>query len=325
MAQAFGALSSTDEVLAGADLRGKRAIVTGTSSGLGVETARALAARGAHVIGTARDIAKAKAATAGVIAAATEGGGVFELMEMDLASFASVRTASDALKRAAQPIDIVIANAGVMAAPFELTEDGFETQLATNHLGHFLFINRIAPLLRDGARVVELASSAHRIGPPDLEDPNFERTPYHPFLAYGRSKSANILFAVEFDRRNKARGVRAAAVHPGAIQTELVRYLGADTLDKMVEEMSAGLAAQGKGPFAWKTLPQGAATSVWAAVTAPADTIGGQYCENCHVGRIAPEDQQITAVSEGVRAFALDPDRANDLWAKSETWVGERF
>lgn len=325
MAQVFGAKSSTDDVLSGVDLSGKRAIVTGTSAGLGVETARSLVAHGAHVIGTARDLAKAEQATAVVRAAAAAGGGSFELLQMDLASFASVRAASDALNAAGQPIDIVIANAGVMATPFGLTEDGFETQLATNHLGHFLFINRIASLIRDGGRVVELASSGHRYGPPDLEDPNFERASYNPALAYGRSKSANILFAVEFDRRHKGRDVRAAAVHPGSIQTELVRHFGEGTLEKMVEEMSASLLAQGKGEFEWKTIPQGAATSVWAAVVAPAEIVGGLYCENCHVGQIVPDDQQITAVSEGVRAYALDKERARDLWAQSEAWVGERF
>src|SRR3546814_258650 len=183
VAQVFGVKSSTDDVLAGVDLIGKRAIVTGTSAGLGVETARCLVAHGAHVVGTARDIAKAEQATAVVRAAAAAGGGSFELLEMDLASFASVRAASEVLKAAGQPIDIVIANAGVMATPFGLTEDGFETQLATNHLGHFLFINRIAPLIRDGGRVVALASSGHRYGPPDLEDLNFERAPYNPALA----------------------------------------------------------------------------------------------------------------------------------------------
>jgi NAD(P)-dependent dehydrogenase (short-subunit alcohol dehydrogenase family) len=325
VAQAFGPTSSTDDVLAGVDLSGKRVIVTGTSAGLGVETARVLVAHGAHVIGTARDLAKAEQATAVVRAAAAAGSGRFELLQMDLASFASVQAASDAVNAAAVPIDIVIANAGVMATPFGLTEDGFETQLATNHLGHFLFINRIAPLIRDGGRVVELASSAHRYGPPDLEDPNFARAPYDAALAYGRSKTANILFAVEFDRRHKGRGVRAAAVHPGTIQTELVRHFGDGTLDKMVEEMSASLAATGKGPFEWKTIPQGAATSVWAACVASPDAVGGRYCENCHVTEIVPDSQQITAVSEGVRGFALDPERAKALWTQSEAWVGERF
>lgn len=324
MADFFGSKSTTDEVLAGMDLTGKRVVVTGTSAGLGVETARALVAHGAHVIGTARDLAKAEAATAPVREAAAQGVGSFELLEMDLASFASVRDATNAISAAGHPIDLIIANAGVMATPFGLTEDGFEMQLGTNHLGHFLFINRLEPLIPDGGRVVVLGSSGHRYGPPDLDDPNFETRPYDPALAYGRSKSANILFAVEFDRRHRHRGVRAAAVHPGGIQTELARHFPDGALEKLAEQMSATLVAQGKGPFEWKTIAQGAATSLWAA-TAPGDEIGGRYCENCHVGQIIADDQPLTAASEGVRAYAIDPERAKALWVRSEEWVGERF
>ena len=324
MADIFGSKSTTDEVLAGIDLTGKRVVVTGTSAGLGVETARALVAHGAHVIGTARDLAKAEAATAPVREAAAQGAGSFELLEMDLASFASVRDATNAISAAGHPVDLIIANAGVMATPFGLTQDGFEMQLGTNHLGHFLFINRLDPLIPDGGRVVVLGSSGHRYGPPDLDDPNFETRPYDPALAYGRSKSANILFAVEFDRRHRNRGVRAAAVHPGGIQTELARHFPDGALEKMAEQMSATLVAQGKGPFEWKTIAQGAATSLWAA-TAPGDEIGGRYCENCHVGQIIADDQPLTAASEGVRAYAIDPERAWALWAKSEDLVGEKF
>ena len=324
MADIFGSKSTTDDVLAGIDLTGKRVVVTGTSAGLGVETARALVAHGAHVIGTARDLAKAEAATAPVRGVVAQGAGSFELLEMDLASFASVRNATNAISAAGHRIDLIIANAGVMATPFGLTEDGFEMQLGTNHLGHFLFINRLEPLIADGGRVVVLGSSGHRYGPPDLDDPNFKTRSYDPALAYGRSKSANILFAVEFDRRHRSRGVRAAAVHPGGIQTELARHFPDGALEKMAEQMSAILVAQGKGPFQWKTIAQGAATSLWAE-TAPGDEIGGQYCENCHVGQIIPDDQVLTAASEGVRAYALDPERAKALWMRSEEWVGERF
>ena len=139
------------------------------------------------------------------------------------------------------------------------------------------------------------------------EDPKFERTPYDPFVAYGRSKTANILFAVAFDKRHRSRGVRAAAVHPGGVQTELSRHMGADATQKLVDQINQRVAAEGKGPFQFKTIPQGAATSVWAAVVVPADEVGGQYCENCHVGKIVPDDVTITAVSEGVRSYALDP------------------
>ena len=159
----------------------------------------------------------------------------------------------------------------------------------------------------------------------DFADPNFERTTYEPFIAYGRSKTANILFAVEFDRRQRGRGVRAAAVHPGAIPTELGRHVDQSRMQALVDQINQQLAAEGKGPFQWKTVPQGAATSVWAGVVASADEIGGQYCENCHVGKIVPDNVTITAVSEGVRAYAIDPDTAEALWKKSEELVGESF
>jgi NAD(P)-dependent dehydrogenase (short-subunit alcohol dehydrogenase family) len=158
-----------------------------------------------------------------------------------------------------------------------------------------------------------------------LNDPNFERTIYEPFLAYGRSKTANILFAVAFDQKHRERGVRAAAVHPGVIQTELGRHMDRKHLEEMVKRMNEQLAAEGKGSFQWKTTPQGAATSVWAGVVAPAEEIGGRYCENCHVGQIVPDNVMISGVSEGVRGYALDPKNAEALWKKSEEMVGEKF
>jgi NAD(P)-dependent dehydrogenase (short-subunit alcohol dehydrogenase family) len=224
-----------------------------------------------------------------------------------------------------EAFDIVIANAGVMATPFGHTEDGFETQFGTNHLGHFLLVNRLAPLLRSGGRVINLASSGHRYSNVDLNDPNFEQTTYEPFVAYGRSKTANILFAVEFDQRHRKRGIRAAAVHPGGIHTELGRHMEPSRLELVVKQINEQLASEGKPPFQWKTVPQGAATSVWAAAVALPDEVGGRYCENCHVGRVVADDAVITAVSEGVRAYALDPANAAALWKKSEQMVGETF
>src|SRR5260370_1087133 len=218
----FGATSTTDAVLSGINLKGKRILVTGVSAGLGVETARSMAAHGSQVVGAARDLKKATVATEQVRKDAAANGGSFELVEID------------------------------------------------------------------------------------LTDPNFERTPYEPFIAYGRSKTANILFALAFDRRHRDRGVRAAAVHPGGIRTELGRYAEPGRIEKVIDEINRQLAEQGKGPFQWKTIPQGAATSVWAAVVAQADQIGGQYCENCHVAEIVPDDTPITAVIEGVRRYALD-------------------
>jgi NAD(P)-dependent dehydrogenase (short-subunit alcohol dehydrogenase family) len=325
MANVFGATSTTDEVLSGVNLQGKRILVTGVSAGIGVETARSLAAHGAHVVGAARDLIKAEAATAQVRTEATENGGSFELVELDLASLKNVRACADELVAKGEPFDVVIANAGVMATPFGHTADGFETQFGTNHLGHFVLVNRIASLMGTGSRLINLSSSGHRFSNVDLDDPNFQRTPYEPFVAYGRSKTANILFAVAFDERGRKRGVRASAVHPGGIRTELSRHLDQGQLQSMVEQMNKQLAAEGKGPFQWKTIPQGAATSVWAGVVASADEVGGQYCENCHVGHLVADDVIISAISEGVRGYALDSTNAAALWAKSEEMVGESF
>src|SRR5246127_5309658 len=325
MAKIFGEASTTEEVLSGVNLKDKRVLVTGVSSGLGVETARSLAAHGAQVIGTARDLTKADAATDQVRKDAAANGGSFEVIALDLASLTSVRECADALIKKGEPFDVIIANAGVMATPFGHTEDGFETQFGTNHLGHFALVNRITPLLRPGGRLINLASAGHRFANVDLQDPNFERTPYDPWVAYGRSKTANILFAVAFDARHRARGIRAAAVHPGGIQTELSRHLDETQLRAAIDRINRQSAAEGGQPFKYKTIPQGAATSVWAAVVAPADEIGGRYCEKCHIRQIVPEDQLLTTKTEGVPAYALDPKAAEALWRKSEELVGEHF
>src|SRR5579862_6509221 len=325
MTNVWGATSTADEVLSGIDLYGKRVLVTGVSAGIGVETARALAAHGAHVTGAARDLEKAEAATAQVRRDAAANGGKFELVALDLASLKSVRACADKLLARGKAFDVVIANAGVMATPFGHTVDGFEMQFGTNHLGHFVLVNRVAPLIRRGGRLINLSSAGHRFSNVDLDDPNFERTPYDPFLAYGRSKTANILFAVAFDRRHRERGVRAAAVHPGVIQTELGRNVDRSRIEGMIKQINDQLVAEGKRPFEWKTIPQGAATSVWAGVVAPAEEIGGRYCENCHVGEIVPDAVMIGGASEGVRGYALDPQRAEALWKKSEEMVGESF
>jgi NAD(P)-dependent dehydrogenase (short-subunit alcohol dehydrogenase family) len=325
MANAFGATSTTEDVLSGLNLKGKRILVTGVSAGIGVETARALAAHGAQVVGAARDLTKAEAATAQVRKDAAAGGGSFELIALDLADLKSVRACADELLAKGGRFDVIIANAGVMATPFGHTADGFETQFGTNHLGHFVLVNRIASLMGAGSRLINLASSGHRFANVDLEDPNFEHTPYEPFVAYGRSKTANILFAVAFDQRHRERGIRAAAVHPGGIQTELARHMDPSHMEAMIKQINEQAVAEGKGPFEFKTIPQGAATSVWAAVVAPADEIGGRYCENCHVSDVVPDNMTLGMLNEGVRAFALDRKNAEALWKKSEEMVGESF
>jgi NAD(P)-dependent dehydrogenase (short-subunit alcohol dehydrogenase family) len=319
MSNSFGATSTTDEVLRGINLNGKRVLVTGVSAGLGVETARALAAHGAQVVGAARDLSKAQAATEQVRAQAASGGSL-SLVALDLASLDSVRRCADGLLAAGRPFDVIIANAGVMACPKGTTVDGFETQFGTNHLGHFVLVNRIASLLKAGSRLVNLSSAGHRYADVDLEDPNFAHTPYGEFIAYGRSKTANVLFAVEFDRRHKARGVRATAVHPGGIRTELSRHLAPEALQKLIAEINAS-QPQGAAPFSYKSIPQGAATSVWAACVADAAAIGGRYCEDCHMAEVV----STPGLRGGVRAYALDPQHAQALWQVSEELVGERF
>jgi len=319
MKTSFGATTTADEVLRGIDLSGKRVLVTGVSAGLGVESARALAAHGAEVIGAARNLSKAQGATEQVRAQAARGGSL-QLVQLDLASLDSVRRCADDLLAAGKPFDVIIANAGVMACPKGTTADGFETQFGTNHLGHFVLVNRIATLLRPRSRLVNLSSAGHRYADIDLEDPNFEHSPYTEFTAYGRSKTANALFAVEFDRRHKVRGVRATAVHPGAIQTELGRYMTPEVRERLITEINAN-QPKGAAPFSWKSIPQGAATSLWAAWVADAEAIGGRYCEDCHVAEVV----SVPGLRGGVQPYALDPQRAQALWRKSEELVGERF
>jgi NAD(P)-dependent dehydrogenase (short-subunit alcohol dehydrogenase family) len=307
----FGWHSTSDDVLQGIDLSGRRALVTGVSAGLGVETARALSAHGAEVIGTARDLEKARAATRAIRDACGER---FSLVAMDLSNLKSVRAAADALRACGKPLDLIIANAGVMATPFGRTSEGFETQFGTNHLGHFLLVNQLADLIPPGGRVVCVSSVGHQFGDLDLTDPNFERRPYDPIIAYGGAKTAVNLFVVEFDRRHKARGVRAAAVHPGGILTELARHMTQDLIERMIALVMAE-SDNSSAQRGYKSVAQGAATTLWAAVTAPADWVGGRYCEDCGVAKISTR-------GAGVRPYSLDAQRAEALWAISEELVG---
>jgi NAD(P)-dependent dehydrogenase (short-subunit alcohol dehydrogenase family) len=310
---AFGEDSTTDEVLEGVDLTDVNVVITGTSAGLGVETARVVAAHGATVVGVVRDIDKARrnlddAGASGV-----------QLYQADLASLASIRAFTDTFYADGHDrIDVLIGNAGIMACPFGRTADGFELQFGTNHLGHFVLVNRLMPLLLTGtpARVVMLSSAGHMFSDVSLDDPGFEHTPYDAWIAYGRSKTANILFAVELDRRLRDRGVRATALHPGGILTDLGRHLTDETMNALIEAR-AGRTRE----VSFKTVPQGAATSVWAGFVADADEVGGRYCEDCAVAPVIDDPND----SPGVMRYALDPDTAAALWTRSEDLVGERF
>jgi NAD(P)-dependent dehydrogenase (short-subunit alcohol dehydrogenase family) len=312
----FGHDTTADDVLADVDLSGRVILVTGASGGLGVETARALAAHGAHVVMAARDAAKNGEAMAAIHDA--HPGASLEDLELDLASLASVRAAVADFRSRHDRLHALVANAGVMCTPFERTTDGHELQFGTNHLGHFaLTVGLVDTLVAAApARVVVLSSAGHVFGDVHLDDPDYERREYDAFEAYGQSKTANALFAVELDRRLSDSGVRAFAVHPGGIHTELGRYMGREVVAEIGRRLA--IAAPDDGEFRWKSVPQGAATTVWAATSPELDGCGGLYCEDCHAAEVRAD---AGAVHGGVRPYAVDRDRARALWELSERLV----
>lgn len=302
------ALATTDDVLRGVDLTGRTVLVTGATTGIGKETARALAAAGASVVVTARDAAKGEAACAEIAAAVPGARLSFDVLE--LASLASVRAFADRFVAAHDRLDVLIANAGIMAVPHGRTEDGFELHLGTNHVGHFLLVGRLLPLLLASApsRVVLLSSGGHGASGMRWDDPHYERDAYSKLDAYGQSKTANILHAVELERRYGARGVHAFAVHPGMVATDLGRHFTREDYAELKARAAAGPAG---------ALPPrvgvdvGAATSVWAATSAELDGHGGTYLADCAIAQARP--------------WATDPAEAERLWRESERWVGETF
>jgi NAD(P)-dependent dehydrogenase (short-subunit alcohol dehydrogenase family) len=309
----FGPTTTAAEVASGINLVGKFAIVTGGGSGIGVETVRVLAAAGARVIVGARDVRKAEQ----VFRARN-----VEVWPLDLIDLASIDRFSRKFIDSGQPLDMLINNAGVMATP--LTRDGraYEMQFATNHLGHFQLTLRLWDALRrvGSARVVSLSSVGHRRGPVDLDDPNFERRPYDKWAAYGQSKSANSLFAVELDRLGRESGIRAFAVHPGGILTDLVRHMTDDELAAYgITRVGGALQTPETG---YKTLEQGAATSVWCAVSPTLNGRGGVYCEDCDIADEVPGDSKLL---HGVRPWAIDKAIASALWDLSERLTGIRW
>jgi len=312
-----GATTTADEILAGRDLRGTHALVTGASGGIGLETARALAAHGAAVTLAARDAAKLQRAAREI--AERTGNREIDCLEVDLASLASVRAAAARHAGAHERIDVLVNNAGVMASPLAYSADGHEMQFAVCHLGHFLFTCLLVPLLERGApaRVVNLSSGGHKLGGVDFDDPDFRARPYDKWASYGQAKTANILFSVELTRRLAARGITANAVHPGAIaETELGRHLGP-------EDLKAMLGRAKHGPrLVFKSVGAGAATSVWAAVAPELAGRGGLYLEDCHVAAVNDDADN---GENGYRSYAADPVAARRLWELSERLVGERF
>jgi NAD(P)-dependent dehydrogenase (short-subunit alcohol dehydrogenase family) len=311
----FGADTTVDEVLEGIDLTGKVAIVTGASGGLGAEAARGLAQAGAAVTLTARDLAKGQT-VADAIRASTGNANV-DVMELELQRPASVRAFAKAWLGSHDRLDLLLNNAGVMACPLERTDEGWEMQFATCHLGHFLLTGLLAPALLAGApsRIVNVSSGGHRFSPVRLDDPHFERDEYDKWVAYGQAKTANILHAVELDRRLKSRGVRAFAIHPGAIVTDLGRHLSRDDMVAMNARVPGGQGLR------FKQVDAGASTEVYAATAPELEGQGGCYLEDCHVAGLREEP---TAM-QGVMPYALDADAAARLWTLSEQTLGEAF
>ncbi len=312
----YGSNTTTDEILEGIDLTGKVAIVTGASSGLGAETARALASKGASVTIAARDIARAEA-TATDIRASTGNVNV-DVNELHLDKPASVRAFATKFLRNNDSINLLINNAGVMACPLSRTEEGWEMQFATNYLGHFLLTCLLSPALIAGApaRVVNLSSAVHLRSGIDFDDIHFNNREYDKLVSYGQSKTANILFSIELDRRLKDRGVQANAVHPGIIVTDLGRHM----TEEDVAALMAGRPADSP-PMVFKEVPAGAATSVWAAVAPELEGIGGQYALDCRL--VDPENNE--PGTDMWAEWAQGEELAARLWTATEEMLGQTF
>lgn len=313
----FTMASTADNVLAGIDLTGRTAIVTGGYSGIGTETSRALRAAGARVIVPARDLAKARKSLDGVDV---------EIAPMDLADPASIDAFAERFLARGEPLHILINSAGVMAMPLTRDPRGYEMQFATNHLGHFQLTARLWPALKRaaGARVISVSSRGHRFAAVDFDDPNFDRRDYDPWVAYGQSKTANVLFALGVDKRGEANGIRAFALHPGAIITDLIRHMSQDDLRARgaIDEDGRPVVDLARG---FKSVPQGAATSVWCATSPQLDGMGGVYCEDVEVSPVLVDaDNSPGRVSSdvGVRPWAIDPESVERLWTLSEKLTG---
>jgi NAD(P)-dependent dehydrogenase (short-subunit alcohol dehydrogenase family) len=304
----FGAGTTAEEIASGIDLRGKVCVITGGHSGIGLETTRALTRAGALVCVGAHDMTKARNNLAGM--------NHVDVAHLDLADPESVDRFADRVLGSHDVIHVLINNAGIMRPPALMRNArGHELQFATNHLGHFQLTARLWPAVKNaqGARVVTLSSIGHRYSGVDLADPDYRWRPYDKAGAYGQSKTASSLFSVELDRRGKAHGVRAFAVHPGGILTDLVRYMTDDELKAW------GIVREGgalKAPSAgFKSPAQGAATTVWCTLSPQLAGIGGVYCEDCDIAQLVPNDSPALS---GVRHWAVDPPTAKALWDLSE-------
>ena len=302
----FNAESTAAEVIDGIDLTGRRAIVTGAASGIGVETARALATAGAEVTLAVRNLDAGTRTADDLIA--TTGNRQIRVASLELADQASVAAFVAAWSG---PLHILVNNAGVMASPEAHTPEGWELQFATNHLGHFGLATGLHPALAaaGGARVVSVSSSAHLRSPVVFEDIHFRQRPYEPWSAYGQSKTANVLFAVEGTKRWADDGITINALMPGGIRTGLQRHVTEEDLNRMRAESGGDLPQ-------WKTPEQGAATSILVATSPLLDGIGGRYFEDCNEAALNEPGTR-----RGVAAYALDPEAAARLWKVSEEMI----
>lgn len=309
----FGHESTAAEVIAEIDLSGKTAFVTGGYSGIGTETVKALTGAGAKVILGGRRPELARETLAEIIDRV-------EVVKLELTDPQSIDACADAVGKLSDKIDLLINNAAIMACPLARDARGYESQFATNHLGHFQLSARLWPLVAAagaGARVVALSSLAHKRSAFHPEDPNYENRPYEKWEAYGQAKTANALFAVQLDALAQARGIRAFAVHPGGIMTNLGRYL-------TEEDIALLRGGSGSAPsFRWKNVEQGAATSVWCATSPKLEGKGGVYCEDCDIAELTELDR--SASMTGVMPHAIDPEAAAKLWDISERLTGVQF
>ncbi|WP_316741311.1 SDR family NAD(P)-dependent oxidoreductase [Pedobacter antarcticus] len=319
----FNAASTTEEVIKGIDLTGKIAIVSGGNAGIGLETTKTLAAAGATVIVAARDIEKANKNLKGIPNV--------EILALDLTQPDTIDSFAEKFLASGRPLHLLINNAGIMWVPLQRDSRGIESQLATNYLGQYQLVARLWPALKaaNGARVVNVSSLGHHMAPFNFDDPNFQHREYQTLVGYGQSKTASNLFALELDNRAKVFNVRAYSLHPGSIAgTELARdadiqlfkQLGFfDENGNIRPEILANL----------KTIPQGAATSVWAATSPLLNNIGGVYCEDCNIARLLSEDPDVQTEAKlhesGVQQYSLDERSAKQLWLLTEDMTGIKF
>jgi NAD(P)-dependent dehydrogenase (short-subunit alcohol dehydrogenase family) len=328
----FGHFSTAKEVIAGVDLTGKNAVVTGGYTGIGLHTTKAFSSAGAHIIVLARDVKRAKKNLRGVKNV--------EIEYFDLLLPETIDICAQKILNRSIPIHILVNSAGIIGIPRTLDKRGYEYQFATNHLGHFQLTARLFPALKKavGARVIVVSSRGHRAGGVNFDDINFEHTEYAPMRAYAQSKSAIVLFAVQLDKPARQHGVRAFAVHPGPIPTsDLFAESVVGIKSNLTVGLLRGVAKVARGlhitellnavrkpdtPNAFKTIQQGAATSVWVATSRELDGIGGVYCEDCNIAEAVPADSDKPF---GVRPWALDEEQAAQLWKVSEEMTGVEF